>query len=98
MNERAEKLRGKILLLEELLENLAHKDIDGMLSEQVNLRRQQILLTPLSSSDRIYQQEFAKGEAAGIELARGLPTVYLETLKQDYEKELHDGNREPTDD
>jgi hypothetical protein len=92
MSEKAEKIRSELRALEEYIESPAFKTIDGILEQQVNLRRQQILLTPLASADSIYKQEFEKGEAGGIELARGLASALITNLRKDLEKELQNGN------
>lgn len=53
------------------------------LSEQLFVRQQRVLLTPLASADGVFEQEFTKGEIQAISLVMELPGLAIEALKQD---------------
>lgn len=60
---------------------------------QVNARSSIVLRTPLKSLDGALEQEFAKGEASGIELFQRLPETEAERLQTEHDqlvKEIED--------
>lgn len=57
---------------------------------QCTIREQQVLLRPVAPDWLVTQQEFAKGEAAGIRLFLALPGQMIEADEE--MKEENDGN------
>ena len=87
MSEQLSNMKDQAKILSTFLDSPVWKMLDALYAEQVHLRQQNVLLTPLRSADSIYEQEFQKGEATGIELARNLPTNVLESLIVDIKRE-----------
>lgn len=74
-------LGSEIATLKEYLESSGSKLIERMLSEQIELRKNAIVFTPLQGENNIYAQEYMKGEVQGLSLARALAQTHLEQLQ-----------------
>lgn len=57
--------------------------LSGMLKEQIATRTAQIMLNSLESADAAYEEQFKKGEAAGMGLVLQLPEQIIEQLEAD---------------
>lgn len=71
---------------ESLLVHPAWKLLEHHLQEQAAGRVNSLVLTPLSSSDAIYEQEFTKGEIAALRLIAATPVLEIEALVADIKK------------
>ena len=69
-----------------LIESPAWKTYKDVIEQQVRLRHATICLTPLESFGKSLEQEFMKGEAAGLGLALALPETQYEMAKLDVAK------------
>jgi len=69
-----------------LMDTPAWKNYRAIIEEQVRLRHATICLTPLSSFGKSLEQEFMKGEAAGLGLALALPETQYEMASLDLER------------
>lgn len=58
-----------------------------MLEEQVRLRTQKIILSPIGSLDETLAQEYAKGEVAALQLTLSMPEALVETLSEEIKQE-----------
>lgn len=65
---------------EELQAFPAWATIKAQLEKQVRVRTDRIMLTPLTNLDAAMEQEYAKGEVAGIRLVLCLPEQTVEDL------------------
>jgi predicted metal-dependent TIM-barrel fold hydrolase len=54
----------------------------------VHSRQETILLTPLAAMDAVLEQEFRKGEVAGLKLALALVGIQIDALAEDIETAL----------
>lgn len=52
-----------------------------MLEAQAKLREGTVVLQPLKSADKVYEQEFVKGEAAGLRMALALPKQVIDACR-----------------
>lgn len=98
-----ERLREMQEVLSDLKALLAHKGwqrIERLLEDQQLNREKQIFKQPLESLDQTLRQEFEKGEAHGIYLARVLPRAHIGALEEEIEQieEQLDGNEPDRDD
>lgn len=66
------------------------------LVELVNLQNQgrenNILGSPLKSSEHVYEQEFQKGEIVGARTVLALPTLLMETAQAEVERKQGEEN------
>lgn len=74
--------------LRSLTEHTGFKYLREVLQEQVKVRTQAIILTPLNSLDETLHQEYSKGEAAGISLAERFVEIRLTDLAEQIEERL----------
>ncbi len=59
----------------------AWKKLVEIIEAQVEGRKKQVLLTPTASLDAIAEENFIKGEAAGLLLVLELPATLIETAE-----------------
>ena len=82
--ENKEELLSSALELKRAYEELqvfpAWATIKAQLEKQVRARTDRIMLTPLTNLDAAMEQEYAKGEVAGIRLVLCLPEQTVEDL------------------
>jgi len=69
-----------------LLEHPSWKKFEEIVMEQVRLRQATVCLTPLPTFGKSLEQEFMKGEAAGLGLALALVHTQYEITKLEKEK------------
>ena len=69
-----------------LLDHPGWKRYKDIIEQQVRLRHATICLTPLESFGKSLEQEFMKGEAAGLGLALALPETQHEMARLDLER------------
>ena len=53
---------------------------------QIETRRRAIILSPLKAMDEVLEQEYAKGEIAGIMLFLSLPETWMQSLMMNADK------------
>lgn len=65
-----------------------------MVEAQIQFRDGQVLRRPLSSTEKVYEQEFVKGEAAGMATVLALPKQIVDTIRADLISEgvMQDGD------
>jgi hypothetical protein len=68
-----------------LLEHPGWKAYEKIIDEQMKLRQSTVCLTPLASFGKSLEQEFMKGEAAGLGLAIVVPKTQAEMAKMEVE-------------
>jgi len=78
--------------LEALLASRGWSILSGILNSQVQTRCDAIILTPLEKRVAVFQQEYAKGEVAGIKLAVNLPQMLLDATLEDIAQEVDNPN------
>lgn len=77
------ELRTKVRSIQEILDSAIWKQYSSMVAEQVTGRTNQLILTPLASLDGALEQEYAKGEIAGMRFALAiLPQLVDDTLTE----------------
>ena len=88
MSERTDKLAGDIsgkasqlATLRGLTEHPGWLIFENIVESQKNLRKGEILLKPLASTEAVYAQEFMKGEIQGLTLAQVSVFVQIEALQ-----------------
>lgn len=69
--------------LRDMMESNGWAVLMGIAEGQTTSRSGGILLQPLQTGDAIYEQEFAKGEIAGIKLFQNMPQNAIEALTND---------------
>lgn len=84
--EELEQLHELRVMWEELQASPAWKKLQSQLEEQIKLRTERILLVPLQSADAVFEQEFSKGEVAGMRLVLRLPEQAKEDLQYAQER------------
>lgn len=87
MSERTDKLAGDIsqkasqlAILRGLIQHSGWKVFEEIMEQQKNLRKGEILLKPLQSTEAVYAQEFMKGEIQGLTLAQISIFAQMEVL------------------
>ena len=68
-------------VLKELVDHPGWKVHNEILNSQMDLRKGEILLKPLQSTEAVYAQEFSKGEISGLALAQISVHAQIETLR-----------------
>lgn len=88
----------------ELLDSAAWQRYATFLTNQRNMRKEVVLMTPISAENTAFAQEFYKGEAMGLSLALSFPQTQLElaemkrrTLTKETELEHESEAEERTD-
>ena len=59
---------------------------------QIQTRTDTVILTPLESTGKVTQQEFQKGEIAGMRLLIALPESLIETVKAILDKQQREND------
>lgn len=85
-----DSIQEKLALWRGLLGHEAWQEMVKMMQEQKDSRIQQVMLMPLESQDRIFEQEFVKGEFAAFALMMTLPDTMVETLEIELKKQQKD--------
>jgi len=87
MSEKREELEGQLSEMASLattwksfMEHPGWELYNRILREQMNLRQQTVCLTPISSENTVYAQEYYKGEFSGIGMALAIPQSQYELV------------------
>lgn len=90
MSEKTDKMAGEIsnkgsllAVLRGLTEHPGWAIYSGMLQDQQDIRKGEVLLKPLPSTEAVYAQEFMKGEISGLSLAQISLFAHIEQLRSD---------------
>ena len=90
MSERTDKLAGdisqkasKLATLRGLVQHSGWLVFEEIIEAQKNLRKGEILLKPLHSTEAVYAQEFMKGEIQGLTLAQVSIFAQIEVLQSE---------------
>lgn len=79
--ERALQAAREVLIdLQALVKSRGWDRLLSIARDQEAVRISAVALQPLASGDKIYEQEFMKGEIAGIRLFMNLPGTQIEVL------------------
>jgi hypothetical protein len=100
LEERLSEAASDLSVWASLCEHPGWQRLVAVAEGQVNERAKRILHSPLKNQDGIFEQEFTKGEASGIELFRRIPDVQREQaqeLVQQLQKEIENETTELTD-
>lgn len=84
----ARELQEEASRLTSLISHPGWKYLQDVLAAQVETRDQQIRRTPLKSMDEALEQEYKKGEAAGIDFAASFALVRLNAIKEQLDEML----------
>lgn len=84
-----EAVQAALVELRQLVKSSGWARLLRVAQEQVDTRTNTLILTPLESMDRMFEQEFKKGEISGIRLFLSLPESAVESLSQQV-KEMQD--------
>ncbi|NOJ26562.1 MAG: hypothetical protein DA330_00920 [Nitrososphaera sp.] len=79
---------------------LGYKWLIRLADEQLEQRQRTLLLTPLKGMDEVLEQEYKKGEVAGILLFKEIVDIRIGVLKQEideYFEEKGDEHRDEQD-
>jgi hypothetical protein len=76
------ELQEELSKLSQLRSTAGYDLLVGVLHSQADTRKQSIFLTPLKSLDEVPEQEYKKGEIAGIEFAAKFVDIQIEILRQ----------------
>lgn len=79
---------------EELQAFPAWQILKAQLEKQVQIRTERVMLTPLKALDSAMEQEFEKGEVAGIRLVLALPQQMFDDLSFEVDKLLKEMEEE----
>lgn len=75
----------------QLVNSNGFKRFVAYLEQQMEVRKQNVFLNALPGLDAVFEQEYAKGEIAGLHHARNFVEIHLSALSENikaYEKEL----------
>jgi len=75
-----------IAAYEQLQASPAWATLLSLLESQEQMRVGEVLLSPLTSADAVYRQEFMKGEIAALRLVKNLPALAAEALRENNER------------
>lgn len=90
------ELSEEISACRSFLESKAGAGLLKMLDGQITTRTQELILKPLDNILEAVQVEYAKGEIAGLMLARNYPELYLGTLEEELSKRKSETKKEET--
>lgn len=82
-----EKMREARHALEVMLASPGWTVYSTIAQGQIDARRNGVILRPLTGMDAVLEQEFAKGECAGLMLAQSMVVTLLEQLTSAIEAE-----------
>lgn len=66
--------------LKALLESTGWSILVATMQDQVKARIEALVLSPLKTSDEVYQQEFSKGEISALQLVLRLPELLMDEV------------------
>jgi len=84
--------------LQTMLEGRGWQVLMGIAEGQIGTRTNSIILRPLHETAAIYEQEFSKGEIAGIKLFQNMPQNAIDALSNDIVKEQRQQKAAKSDD
>lgn len=89
-DERKEELEGELQraandehVWKTFMEHPGWAKLSAFLKEQMDLRKQAVVLTPINSVGQAFSQEFYKGECQGISTALETPRAQLEMAQME---------------
>lgn len=76
-------LRENMRELKDMVASRAWKQYSDLIAAQIAGRVDQIILTPLVGHDAVFEQEFAKGELAGMKFCMAILATVIENTETD---------------
>lgn len=84
------ELQEERFSLTELQKTAGYSWLMGVATSQAEARKQSIFLRPLKSVDEAFEQEYQKGEIAGIELFMRLVDIRVAELTEEIKRRTSD--------
>lgn len=88
-------LRENMRELKDMVDSRAWKQYSDLIASQIEVRINQIILTPLIGHDAVFEQEFSKGELAGMKFCMAILQTVIENTETDVSRaESHLGEQD----
>lgn len=84
------ELQEELSKLNSLVKHPGYVDLLKIADQQIDARTQAVFLNPLKAMDEVLEQEFKKGEIAGIKLFREIVGIEIGRLEEDIATKLEE--------